>query len=75
MTYETESWIRQAGSRETSVEIMTAIHCIAGGDSDEMERIWLDPTGPEVERIREIVTEGGEIDSDLYRWGAAGVNW
>ena len=68
------NFTNSADSRETSVEIMTAIEKISASHADAV-RIWEEPTREEVLAVREDVTNDGLLDAAAFCWGAAGENW
>lgn len=69
------AFIESASSRETSKEIMEAIHFVAGRNDEEAVRIWEEPTEAELLAIWERVTKNGLISADEFCWGAAGSQW
>lgn len=68
-------FIGSADSRETSPEIMAAIIHVAGGDEEEADRIWTEPTPDELVSIWERVTKNGLRDSSEFVWGGSGSDW
>lgn len=69
------TFIQSATSRETSVEIMEAIHIVSGRDDAEAGRVWEDPTETELLAIWEIVTKNGLVAAEEFCWGASGSKW
>lgn len=67
-TMEIRGW---ASSRETDPEVALAIWNLAGGDPDEAQRIWDDPTDAEQIAIWERVTDNGLRPGADYQWGAS----
>ena len=62
-------------SRETSMEIIEAISFLANGNDAIAERIWSDPTEPELLAIWERATNNGLISDNDFCWGASGSKW
>ena len=69
------AWLAEADSRETSEEIMAAILRVAGGCTEEAERVWASPYESEIVAIVEIATRNGQIPADSLCWGAEGTTW
>ena len=69
------NFIESAASRETSVELMEAIHFVAGRNDAEAVRVWEEPTEAELLAVWKRVTKNGLIAADEFCWGAAGSNW
>lgn len=64
-------WVGSAESRETSPEIMRAIHRIGLGDAGTCEGIWRAPTN---HQINEIAAALDGTPSE-YFWGSQGRDW
>lgn len=69
-------FLESAAARETSPELMEAIHFVAGRDDARAEAIWEDGgTCGEFGSIVEVVTKYGLHDTTEFFWGAARELW
>lgn len=68
-------FIESAASRETSIDILSAIIKVAGKNVNDLVRLWESPTETEAIAIWAEVTGNGRIDSTQFFWGAAGNRW
>lgn len=69
-------FLESAAARETSPELMEAIHFVAGRDDARAEAIWEDGGTPgELASIVERVTRNGLHDAAEFCWGDAGEWW
>ena len=69
-------FLESAAARETSPELMEAIHFVAGRDDARAEAIWEGGgTCGELASIAERVTKNGLHDTTDFCWGAAGQSW
>ncbi len=69
------SFIDSGDARETSEEIIEAIHILARRDDTEAERIWESPGEDELIAIWEVVTNNGLLPSTDFVWGHECQYW
>jgi hypothetical protein len=69
------AFLDSGDARETSEEIIKAIHSVASGNDDEAERIWEAPIPEELIAIWEAVTKNGLIPSTNFVWGHECQYW
>lgn len=69
-------FLESAAARETSPELMEAIHFVAGGDDARAVDMWAHGvTGGELASIVERVTKNGLHEPTDFVWGAMGSDW